>query len=141
MVSKMSGKTGFEFRGVVKPLALLVCRHLALLALCHLFSRQATTKSDMLYTYSVVAFGLALLLSAKQAFKCHIKFGQKARLKAALHSKLDFKRKRGKSERWRRSSAGCERVQALAGEKRAKMLGESDRERKLYDTSSTALAE
>jgi len=31
-------------------------------------------------------------------------------------------------------------VQALAGEKRAKMLGESDRERKLLDTSSTALA-
>ena len=62
MVSKMSGKTGFEFRGVVKPLALLVCRHLALLALCHLFSRQATRKSDILYTYSVVAFGLALSL-------------------------------------------------------------------------------
>jgi hypothetical protein len=46
----------------------------------------------------------------------------------------------------RRSSAGCERVQALAGvlagEKRAKMLGESDRERerKLRNTSSTALA-
>jgi hypothetical protein len=31
-------------------------------------------------------------------------------------------------------------VQALAGEKRAKMLGESDRERKLHDTSFTALA-
>jgi len=31
-------------------------------------------------------------------------------------------------------------VQALAGEKRAKMLGESDRESKLLDTSSTALA-
>ena len=28
---------------------------------------------------------------------------------------------------------------ALAGEKRAKMLGESDRERKLHDTSATAL--
>jgi hypothetical protein len=26
-------------------------------------------------------------------------------------------------------------MQALAGEKRAKMLGESDRERKLHDTS------
>ena len=35
---------------------------LALLALCHLFSRQATRKSDILYTYSVVAFGLALSL-------------------------------------------------------------------------------
>jgi len=31
-------------------------------------------------------------------------------------------------------------MQALAGEKRAKMLGESDREMKLHDTSSTALA-
>jgi hypothetical protein len=31
-------------------------------------------------------------------------------------------------------------VQALAGEKRAKMLGESDRVRKLHDTSSTTLA-
>jgi hypothetical protein len=31
-------------------------------------------------------------------------------------------------------------VQALAGEKRAKMLGESDRKRKLHDTSITALA-
>jgi hypothetical protein len=31
-------------------------------------------------------------------------------------------------------------VQALAGEKRAKMLGESDRESKLHDTSTTALA-
>ena len=30
-------------------------------------------------------------------------------------------------------------MQALAGEKRTKMLGESDRERKLYDTSTTAL--
>ena len=46
--------------------------------------------------------------------------GRKARLNAALHSKLHFKRKRGESERWCRSSAGCERVQALAGEKRAK---------------------
>jgi hypothetical protein len=30
-------------------------------------------------------------------------------------------------------------VQALAGEKRAKMLGESDRARKLHDACSTAL--
>jgi hypothetical protein len=58
--SALSGKGGFELRGVVKPLALF-CRHLALLALCHLFSRQATRKSDMVYTYSV-AFGLALSL-------------------------------------------------------------------------------
>jgi hypothetical protein len=65
-----------ELRGVVKPLALF-CRHLALLgvfhlfsrqarrallAVCHLFSRQARRKIDILYTYSVVAFGLALSL-------------------------------------------------------------------------------
>jgi hypothetical protein len=31
-------------------------------------------------------------------------------------------------------------VQALAGEKRAKMLGERDRERKLHSTSSRELA-
>jgi len=41
MTSALSGEGGFELRGVVKPLA-FVCRHLALLALCHLFSRQAT---------------------------------------------------------------------------------------------------
>jgi hypothetical protein len=40
----------------------LVSRHLALLAPCHLFSGQDTRKSDILYTYSVVAFGLALSL-------------------------------------------------------------------------------
>jgi hypothetical protein len=52
------GKGGFDLRGAVKPLA-FVCRHLALLDLCHLFTRQATTKRDILHTYSVVAFGLA----------------------------------------------------------------------------------
>jgi hypothetical protein len=31
-------------------------------------------------------------------------------------------------------------VQALAGEKGAKMLGKSDKERRLHDTLSTALA-
>ncbi len=45
--------------------------------------------------------------------------GRKARLKAALHSKLHVKRNRGESECWRCSSAGCERVQALAGGPRA----------------------
>jgi hypothetical protein len=65
MESKLSGKGGFELRGVVKPLA-FVCRQLALLARCHLFSRQATRKSDILYTYSAVAFGLALSLSRKE---------------------------------------------------------------------------
>ncbi len=48
------------------------------------------------------------------------------------------------NERWRHSSARCKRLQALAGEKRTKMLGERDRERKLHDTSTdssrTALA-
>jgi hypothetical protein len=33
---------------------------LALLALCHLLSRQSTRKNDILYTCSVVAFGLTL---------------------------------------------------------------------------------
>jgi hypothetical protein len=61
MTLALSGKGGCELRGVVKPLVLL-CRHLALLALSHLFCRQATRKSDILYTYSVVAFGLALWL-------------------------------------------------------------------------------
>ncbi len=51
----------FWLHNVVKPLA-PVCRHLALLALWHLFSRQATRKSDILYAYSAVAFGLALSL-------------------------------------------------------------------------------
>jgi hypothetical protein len=46
-----------------------------------------------------------------------------ARLNVALHLKLPFKGRSGENERWRRSSAGCERVQALAGEKRAKTLG------------------
>ena len=43
MVSKMSGKKGFDFRGMVKPLV-FICRHLALLALCHMSSRQATER-------------------------------------------------------------------------------------------------
>jgi hypothetical protein len=42
---------------VVKSLALF-CRHLTLLGLCHLFSRQATRKRDLVYTYSAVDFGL-----------------------------------------------------------------------------------
>jgi hypothetical protein len=59
MESKLSGKGGSELRGVVKP-PVFVYRHLALLARCHLLSRQATRNSDILYTYSAVAFGLAL---------------------------------------------------------------------------------
>ena len=61
MKSALSGEGGFELRGVVKPLA-FVCSHLAQLALCNLFSRQATRKSDIVFSYSVVAFGLALSL-------------------------------------------------------------------------------
>jgi hypothetical protein len=61
MTSALSVVEGFELRGAVKPLA-FVCRYLALFALCHLFSRQATSKSDILYTHSAVAFGLALSL-------------------------------------------------------------------------------
>jgi hypothetical protein len=49
--SKLSGKGGLELRGVAQPLALFF-RHLALLALCHLFSRQTTRKSDILCTYA-----------------------------------------------------------------------------------------
>jgi hypothetical protein len=59
--SALSGKGGCELCGVVKPLALF-CRHLELLALCNLFSRQAIRMSDIVYTNSVVAFGLALSL-------------------------------------------------------------------------------
>jgi hypothetical protein len=65
MGSDKQGEGGFALRGVVKPLA-FCCRHLELLALLHLFSRQATRKSDILYTYSVVAFGLALSLCTKK---------------------------------------------------------------------------
>jgi hypothetical protein len=38
-----------------------------LLTLCHLFSRQETRKIEILYIYSVVVFGLALLPQAKEA--------------------------------------------------------------------------
>ena len=57
--------------------------------------------------------------------------------------KVSFEKKRGTSERWCHNYAGCACVQALAvwREERAKMLGESDRERKLHDTSSASLTE
>jgi hypothetical protein len=45
---ELSGKGGVEIRGVDKHLALF-CRHLVLLDLCHLFSKEATRKSDILY--------------------------------------------------------------------------------------------
>ena len=65
MASALSGKGGFELRGVVNSLAFF-CRRLALLPRCHLFSRQATRNSDILCTCSAVAFGLALSLGAKE---------------------------------------------------------------------------
>ena len=60
----LSGEEDFKLRGAVKPLV-FICGHLALLALCHLFSRQATRKIDILYTNRVVVlvvFGLTLSL-------------------------------------------------------------------------------
>jgi hypothetical protein len=65
ITSKLLGKGGFDLRGVVKSLD-FVYRHLALLARCHLFSRQVTRKSDILWTYSVVALGFALWPSPKE---------------------------------------------------------------------------
>jgi len=59
MTSKLSRKGGSELRGVVKPVVLFY-RQLALLACCHLFGRPATRNSDIFYTYSAVAFGLAV---------------------------------------------------------------------------------
>ena len=70
MTSKLSGKGGSELRGVVKPLAFFY-RHLALLAGFPLFSRQATRNSDICYTYSAVAFGLALSLTRKELNRRH----------------------------------------------------------------------
>jgi Ran GTPase-activating protein (RanGAP) involved in mRNA processing and transport len=45
MKSALLGEEGFEHRGVVK-LLVFFSRNLALLALCHLFSRHATRNSD-----------------------------------------------------------------------------------------------
>jgi hypothetical protein len=45
------GKRGFELHGAVKPLAFF-CRHLALLALCHLCVRQTTRQSDIYFTHT-----------------------------------------------------------------------------------------
>ncbi len=61
MKSALSGKGGFELRGVVKPLA-FTSRHLSLLALCHLFSKKATRNGDILYTHIVAVFVLTLWL-------------------------------------------------------------------------------
>ena len=54
ITSELSGKGGFEHRGVVKP-PVFLCRHLALLPGCHVCRRQATRNSDLLYTYSAEA--------------------------------------------------------------------------------------
>ena len=61
ITSALFGEGGFELRGVVKPLVFF-CGHLALLARYHLFGRPATRNSDILCTYTLVAFGLALSL-------------------------------------------------------------------------------
>jgi hypothetical protein len=54
------------YEGAMKALLRLyqgtVKEELAMLALCRLFSSHSTRKSDILYNYSVVAFGLALSL-------------------------------------------------------------------------------
>ena len=50
-VGRGSLRASTLLRGVVKPLALF-CKHLALLALCQLFSRQATRKSDIICTHT-----------------------------------------------------------------------------------------
>ncbi len=72
--------------------------------------------------------------------------GRNARLNAALHAPKASFENAGKGSvgvaELADSSAGCERVQALAGEKGVKMLGERDGERTLHDSepqSSTAL--
>jgi hypothetical protein len=68
------------------------------------------------------------------SFQVSHQVGLKTHLNATLHSNLHFERKRGEIERWCHISAGYERVQALSGEERTTMLGESDRERKTHDT-------
>jgi hypothetical protein len=128
----------------------------ALLARCHLFSRQATTNMDILFTYSVVAFGLHFRFELKKSEKRHDLYWIASLGVVAIHVRASltifelssvtlswserslecstaFQRKRGESERWRTGVAALH-VQALAVEKRAKMLGESDRERKLHNT-------
>jgi hypothetical protein len=68
----MSGEGGFELRGVVRPLALF-CRHLALLALCPLFSRQATSKSEILCTHTAwKPSGLHFLFEVKKSEKASL---------------------------------------------------------------------
>ena len=128
MSFELSGKEGFEFLGVVKPLV-FICMQLAL-ALCHLFTRQATraatycvhTQLGSLPPYTVslryrslnkrqdlyliaslwfvaqVRARLTILALASVTSSTHPD-GRKARLNAALHSKFYFKRKRGESKR------------------------------------------
>ena len=65
--------------------------------------------------------------------------GRKTRSNTALHLKLHLKNP-GESERRCHNSDGCEHVTTLEDEKITKMLGESDSQKKLHDTCSTALA-
>ena len=71
--------------------------------------------------------------------------GRQEKVLSALHSKLHLKGLSSTAFNTSKENAGiasvgvaalpgCERVQALAGEKRANMLGGSERERKLNDT-------
>ncbi len=60
-MNRMGDDGAERLAGVVQCTA-LAHLDLALLPPCHLFSRQATRKSGILYTYSVAAFGLALSL-------------------------------------------------------------------------------
>ena len=69
--SNVIGSSGSErlrpstvLRGVFKPLVFF-CRHLVLLVCCHLSNRQSTRNIDLLYTYSVLAFGLVISLGPK----------------------------------------------------------------------------
>jgi hypothetical protein len=63
ITSALKGEGGSS---IVKPLAIF-CSHLALLARCHLFSRQATSTAEILYTYSLVAFGLHFRFELKKS--------------------------------------------------------------------------
>jgi hypothetical protein len=68
--------------------------------------------------------------------KCHIKLVGKLAKMQPCHLKLHFKKKRVKIERCRPvvTTLSGVSVWKMTGEKRSKMLGESDTERKLHDT-------
>jgi hypothetical protein len=95
MASVLSGEAAFKLRGAVNPMV-FGCRHLALLAPCHLFSRQATRKSDVATQVrasltifelsSVTSNRLESSLKCSTAFKAS--FQKKMREKRALASQL-----------------------------------------------------